>query len=59
MYTGETLLPNNIDQMLVPSFHVALFDTYPDELLNRGKHRHFFFNVDGWWIIICTLIIYI
>ena len=47
LYTGESLLPEAVDQMLVPSFHVALFDKYPDSLLDRGKYRHFFFNTDG------------
>lgn len=47
LYMGEPLLPDDVDQMLVPSLHTALFDQYPEELIKRGKFRDFFFNLDG------------
>ncbi|CAL1712535.1 unnamed protein product [Somion occarium] len=47
LYMGQALIPEDVDELLVPPLHVSLFGQYPEELLKRGKHRHVFYDVNA------------
>ncbi|CAL1712536.1 unnamed protein product [Somion occarium] len=47
LYMGRPLIPADVDELLVAPLHGILFGQYPEALVKRGKHSHFFFNPDG------------
>ncbi|KAI0628135.1 kinase-like domain-containing protein [Trametes polyzona] len=47
LYVGEPLFDPSIKAISVPTCHVMEFGDYPSPLIQRGKYRNFFFDLDG------------
>ncbi|KAL6302252.1 kinase-like protein [Sparassis latifolia] len=47
MIMGKSMIRAGTQQESIPFLHMVLFGDYPQNIVERGKYSHFFFNADG------------